>query len=976
MRQPASRQLFGRNRELEILLGALADSEGGRARIVWIGGEPGIGKTRLAEELTAAATERANVTWARCVDADAAPPYWPWAEAIRALLRTTPLEQLGVPVACVGRIRALVPDLVDHAATTGRVPALKTASDRYQLFDAVRTLLQRASSRAPVVVVLDDLHQADAGSLLLLEFIARELFESRLLLVVTYRADEMSPRLIETMGEIARVGLQKVALTGLGLEETGQLLRHVSGRRCSDELVRQVHARTSGNPFFVTEVAHLQTSHCDVVPDNVRAVLQRRLSRLTEPAVHLLTVGSVMGREFDFRIAAAIIQSSHNCDLLSALDEALERLIIEPMPGAGENWYRFRHALVRDAVYESVSPSRRARWHAAVLELLEQRLGARAEEHAVDLAFHALRAEALVGASRVVKYSRLAGERMLMAHAFEEALGHFERAWRARSGAPCDDEAAAILAGLGLAQAATTVRWKRQEAWANVRRAVEYYLEADEIQKAVAAVTHASLAAEGVAGVADIIRRLLPLAFEGSREAALLLARGAAATYFETGSDPPSQQGFSRALGIASSHQDAELELRVLAQSIAVDHFALRWDEALAKSRRVVELAARVDELHSHAYASYRAAFALTHAGRIDEANGQVKENLAAAERLRDRGLLADALYVKALLAQLCGEWDEARGHSDRGLALAAGHLPLLQTRAVLEYETGNDVTGEQYVQRLIDADREAQPYPLAGVFTAITLSQIACITNGMTDTTAAMRATRAVLAKTSSVRNAAVSAQIAHALLAVLDEDVDDCEADLEALTPFEAVMRTQWGLATDRVLGLLAHVVGQKRRAWNHFERALAFCRTSGFQPELARTCHDYAVALVDLGARDHDNRMKAAALLDEGDQIAAALGLAPLRTRISASRQRYRLRLERNPAGLTTREFEVLQLLASGKTNKEIAEALFISTHTVAVHVARVLEKTGSSNRTAAVAYATRHHLIDSARSGTADERPRRY
>ena len=450
----------------------------------------------------------------------------------------------------------------------------------------------------------------------------------------------------------------------------------------------------------------------------------------------------------------------------------------------------------------------------------------------------------------------------------------------------------------------------------------------------------------------------------------MLLARGAAAAYFETGSDQPTQQWFARALGIASSHEDAGLELRVLAQSISVDHFALRWHDALVKSRRVLELAGRVDELHWQAYASYRAAFVLIHTGRIEEANGQVQENLAAAERLRDRGLLADALYVKALLAQLRGQWEEARAQSDRGLALAAGHLPLLHVRAVLEYETGNDVVGGQYVQRLIDADRDANPYPLAGIFTAVALSQIAYITNGMTDTEPAIAAARAVLAKPSAARNAVVSARMGHALLAVLDADVDDCETDLEALAPFESVMPTQNGLATGRVLGLLAHAVGQKRRAWSHFEHALAFCRASGFNPELAWTCHDYAAALLDSGARD--DRAKAAALLDEGEQIAAALGLVPLRKRISAFRERYRLRLARNPAGLTTREFEVLQLLASGKANKDIAEALFISTHTVAVHVARVLEKTGSSNRTAAVVYATRHHLLESTRSGTADER----
>lgn len=458
---------------------------------------------------------------------------------------------------------------------------------------------------------------------------------------------------------------------------------------------------------------------------------------------------------------------------------------------------------------------------------------------------------------------------------------------------------------------------------------------------------------------------------EGSRDAALLLARGAAAAYFETGSDQPAQQWFARALAIASSHEDAGLELRVLAQSLSVDHFALRWQDALVKSRRVLDLAGRVDELHWHAYASYRAAYALVNTGRIEEAHEQVQETLTVAERLRDRGLLSDALYIKALLAQLRGQWDEARAQSDRGLALAAGHLPLLHLRAVLEYETGNDIAGGQYVQRLIHADRDAKPYPLAGVFTALAVSHIAYSTNGMIDTEPAMVAARAVLVKPSAVRNAAIQARTGHALLSVLDADIDECATDLEALAPFESVMPTQSGLATGRLLGLLAHAVGQKRRAWNHFDQASSFCRASGFNTELAWTCHDYAAALLDSGARD--DRAKAAALLDEGEQIATSLGLVLLRKRISAFRERYRLRLARNPAGLTTREFEVLQLLASGKANKDIAETLFISTHTVAVHVARVLEKTGSPNRTAAVAYATRHHLLESTRPGTADQRP---
>ena len=140
-------QLFGRERELGGFR-ALADSERGRARVVWIGGEPGIGKTRLAEELAAAATtRRATVAWARCVDAETAPPYWPWAEGIRTLLQTVTLEELHLPVSCLARIAALVPDLLPRPATSARPAALTSASDRYQLFDAVRTCLPRFHAR-------------------------------------------------------------------------------------------------------------------------------------------------------------------------------------------------------------------------------------------------------------------------------------------------------------------------------------------------------------------------------------------------------------------------------------------------------------------------------------------------------------------------------------------------------------------------------------------------------------------------------------------------------------------------------------------------------------------------------------------------------------------------------------------------------------------------------------------------------------
>jgi DNA-binding CsgD family transcriptional regulator len=190
-----------------------------------------------------------------------------------------------------------------------------------------------------------------------------------------------------------------------------------------------------------------------------------------------------------------------------------------------------------------------------------------------------------------------------------------------------------------------------------------------------------------------------------------------------------------------------------------------------------------------------------------------------------------------------------------------------------------------------------------------------------------------------------------------------DQCEEALEFLERFKGINMMPF-LLTDRLLGSLAHCAGQTRRAIVDFENALGFCRKSGYRPELAWTLYDYAKALLDTGSRD--DRERAATLLHEGHDLSVQLGMRPLAAAIAGFRRRYGLRLARKPVGLTGRELEILELLSLGRTNKEIADALCISSNTVAVHVARVLSKTGSSNRTEAASYAVRHHLIGETRA----------
>ena len=195
-----------------------------------------------------------------------------------------------------------------------------------------------------------------------------------------------------------------------------------------------------------------------------------------------------------------------------------------------------------------------------------------------------------------------------------------------------------------------------------------------------------------------------------------------AAEYFERGDYRAAQAAFAQALEIAAAERDAGLEVRTLAYATSVDHFELRWSEVLATSRRIRELARRVDDPRSETYARYRAALALMQAGHTDEAPLESDANLVLAEQLKDRGLLADALYVKSTLAQLKGDWREARAYSDRALALSPHQLPFLQIRLLLECETGHRKAGNAYLERMLAAERRAGPWPLAGAITAIAL--------------------------------------------------------------------------------------------------------------------------------------------------------------------------------------------------------------------------------------------------------------
>ena len=528
------------------------------------------------------------------------------------------------------------------------------------------------------MLVLDDLHWADQASLLLLEFLARELSGSRSLVVGAYRDVELSRQhpLSQTLAQLSREAVyQRHPLRGLDPKDTGPFVDAIAGIQFSQEMSETLYAHTEGNPFFLTEVIRLlaerhqlesagASGSLDIrVPEGVREVIGQRLNRLSEQCNHALTTASLIGREFDFKVLIGLSEDGTEDQVLEALEEALAARVIEEPPGTS-GLYQFTHALIQETLAQELSTTRRARLHARIAELLEGLYGDSAETHSAELDHHFAEAELVLGAAKLVHYSLLAGERALAAYAHEDALAHFERGLGARdiplSGteAPSDEEAADLLFGLGRAQAATLLRQELGQAVAFLGRAFSYYAENREVDRAVDVAEH-PLAGMGFgrpSGMGPMIEKALEMVRSDSHEAGRLLSRYGRVLGMEQGDYQGAADAFGLALTIARREGDTSLEMRTLNLGANVDVFHLRQVEALEKSRKATELATQSGELTTEVPARFWAACAMRAIGDLEDEERNLGDLLDAAERLGDRYWLVSALWRSETASSLRGE--------------------------------------------------------------------------------------------------------------------------------------------------------------------------------------------------------------------------------------------------------------------------------------------------------------------------------
>ncbi|MBA3431171.1 MAG: AAA family ATPase [Actinobacteria bacterium] len=403
----------GRERELDQLLAGLDDARAGDGRLFVLGGESGIGKTRLAEEFSRIAAERGvSVIWGRCWEAGKAPAYWPWKQALAQIDADFDLE-----------------------AKSHRLED-RNEESRFQLFEIVANFLRKSAAEQPIALVLDDLHAADESSLLLMHFLARGLASAGIFMIGTYNPDEarVTPTHSHLLARVTQEGT-RLFLEGLDKDAVAALLENLTGYKPPQSVVDTMHEATEGNPFYVQEATRLYMTKGDLrrpdysvgfrVPEGVKDVVTRRFDALSDELREALSIACVIGRHFDVSLLAEVCGKEAD-RLRDLLGQSVRAGIVEEASSLGN--YTFTHVLLRETLYEDLTPSHRMRLHHETAQALEglQREGD--EALLGELAHHWFKAAQAGDAYKAVSYAVRAAERARSLLAFEESARLYRRA--------------------------------------------------------------------------------------------------------------------------------------------------------------------------------------------------------------------------------------------------------------------------------------------------------------------------------------------------------------------------------------------------------------------------------------------------------------------------------------------------------------------------------------------------------------------
>ncbi|WP_208036790.1 helix-turn-helix transcriptional regulator [Streptomyces cyanogenus] len=986
----------GRTDELDTLNDALARAAAAEPQALLLGGEAGVGKTRLVEEFAAAASRQdAVAAVGGCVEIGAdGLPFTPFSAALRALRDALPEEFAAAAAGQEEELARLLPDLGEAGA--GRHDEQGMA----RLFELTARLLERVAAEHTVVLVLEDLHWADASTRHLLAYLFRTLRAGRLLVLATYRSDDIHRRhpLRPLLAEMDRLRtVRRIELARFTREEACRQIAGILAAEPDPAQVDEIYERSDGNAFFIEELAVAAAEgNRTGLTDSLRDLLLVRVEALPESAQRVARIVAEGGSTVEYRLIAAVARLTED-DLIEALRAAVGANLLT-VTRAGDG-YRFRHSLVREAVADDLLPGERSRLNRRYAEALEADPAlVPADARVMRLASYWYHARDAAKALPAVLAAAVVARRR---HAYSEQLGLLERAMELWDSAPqevrsalrpvdytevyppcgCDPETTPLRYLDLMAEAAVAGRFggERERALKITKRALRLLEEEPDPLRAAWFWVQRSRLVQALArgdgwqelGTAqDLVRGLPP-----SEVHAEVLAV-AANWSMQRRPGPEALAAAERAVEYARMVDAREIELhaRLTLGGLTVE--SGDPEAGLAQMHQVLR-ETRAEGMHHVAGRAYvNLPSALQSVGRDREAVPLLREGI---EFCRGYGLLDSGAWVWGNLSEALyslGRWEEAAeaavhatrvGHSTkpRGAgALRLAHLAL--SRGDLA-EAGRQLTAARAWYGTHD------PMPQQ-------LLPLARITLGIAAADGRIADVRATLIPALDAGFPPGTHRYGWPLLlaaATAEADARTLPAArpgrAEILDRLTAAVRT---LTTGVPLW---HAYGQWTRAellraqgrdttgtWSAVVTAFE-CLDRPY--DLARVRHRLAAALLAEGG--DDERDRAVELLRLAAAVAAHLGARPLADAVARLAQRARLTLTRasrqapaDPAaalGLTSRERDVLGLVAAGRTNRQIAEELFISPKTASVHVSNILSKLGVSGRGEAAAVAHRLELF---------------
>ncbi len=912
-----------------------------------IKGAAGVGKTRLMEELAYEAAENdvASV-WAHCSADDGVPALWPWVQLLRRLITESELERLrSISPASIQRLACHFPEFSHWHTEPSSGGSIDPYTEKFLLFDSIRTVVQEIAKSNPFLIFIEDLQWADDSSVSVLEMLLESPGPEGIELVVTVRDDVLAThRYIPPRTITGSVNFGSIVLANLEQSDSEKLFEDIVGESVDRESLADVWTITGGNPLFIREYASSWTKGVTPgeasVPSTAIETIESRLSAIPPEKLEVVEYGAVLGHEFDFARLAAVIDSPNRHDLAAKLGDGIELGLIEERAGS-PGWFRFTHDLIRRVIYDRMTNSRRAGIHCEIAEALELLPGEVATGHAAEISAHWQNAGVVGDLGRSATWALKAGWDALGTFSFEEAYDHFEHARQAAHQINDGDIEAQANAGVGESLAPLG---REEEAVKYLMLAFDQFVDSGHIDRAVRVAQVNFTGTQGQLEIAPIYERALEFVDPDAIDAARIQAHLARVVAVEMGDFKRGRALLRSAIRVARKLGDTRVESVAAGYGVQIAAFAAEWSDCIAYCEQVLELQSDVDDPYSVSTAGMLLGAFKVKDGRHRESDALMDRARRSAVRSGNKLRIVSCDLMELRIAHALCDWDRVKRIVDGSEPNFPTAERVLAISALCSYLVGDTTEGDDKLQRFLSMPPETNEFPDAQYFPFIARctrkpEHVAIIKQ------AALNAERS---RAEYIRRRGV---IAKGWMAIEEGDVETGKEALEDLRSAE--------LIHDEVslMPALLYLCGDIEKAATDFELLIESLSSNGIYMYEVWARYDFARLMTEhRGIRPDIDVPKYAS---EARMLAVKFGLEPLITRFDELL--VSLGVVRTPFDLTRREVEVLTLVSQGSTNKEIAESLFVSPHTVNRHLGNLFNKLGVSSRAAATDLAHQRGIV---------------